>query len=321
MDLSNVTLAQLRCLVAVDRERSFREAAGRCFVTQPALSMQVQKVEAELGVKVFDRSRQPVVPTEIGERVLAQARTVLRETERLADVVAASAGPLSGRYRLGILPTLAPTLLPRFLPGFARRHPLVELVIEELQTEPMLERLRADALDGGLAATPLEAPQIEERPLFREPFFVYLPPGHALARRRRIAQEALPGKEVWILAEGHCFREQVLQLCGAPRSVVSGAGGAVRFASGSFETLVRLVDEGFGLTVLPDLLVRWLPATTRRAQVRPFTPPVPAREVSLLHHRRHLRRAIADALVEAIRAAVPRVSESTTAPLPPRAPR
>jgi LysR family hydrogen peroxide-inducible transcriptional activator len=161
-----MTLAQLRYLVAVSDERSFREAAARCFVTQPALSMQVRKLEDGLGVRVFDRSRQPVVPTELGERILAQARAVLREADRMADIVAESAGPLSGRYRLGILPTLAPTLLPLFVPSFARRHPLVELVIEEVQTDPMLERLRADALDGGIAATgPLAAQQIDERPL------------------------------------------------------------------------------------------------------------------------------------------------------------
>src|SRR4030095_4552225 len=139
MNLSSMTLAQLRYLVAVDRERSFREAAARCFVTQPALSQQIQKLEEELGIRVFDRSRQPVVPTERGERVLAQARTVLREADRMADVIAESAGPVSGRFRLGILPTLAPTLLPLFLPAFARRHSLVELQSPEVQTETMLE--------------------------------------------------------------------------------------------------------------------------------------------------------------------------------------
>ena len=313
-----MTLAQLRYLVAVDNERSFREAAARCFVTQPALSMQIQKLEEELGVRVFDRSRQPVVPTELGERVLAQARAVLREAERMSDVVAESAGPLSGRYRLGILPTLAPTLLPLFVPAFARRHPLVELVIEEVQTDPMLERLRADSLDGGLAATPLGAPQIEERPIYREPLFVYVSPKHPLARKRRVEQSALAGEPVWIMAEGHCFRDQVLQLCGEPRSVVSGTGGAVRFASGSFETLVRMVDQGFGVTVLPELVVRTLPPAKRRSRVRPFAAPVPTREVSFLHHRRHLRRAIADALIDAVRAAVPAQTASGAPPLAPR---
>jgi LysR family hydrogen peroxide-inducible transcriptional activator len=321
MNLSNMTLAQLRYLVALDRERSFREAAARCFVTQPALSQQVQKLEDELGVRVFDRSRQPVVPTELGERILAQARSILREAERMGDVIAESAGPLSGRYRLGILPTLAPTLLPIFLPGFTRRHSLVELEIEEVQTEPMLERLRSDSLDGGIAATPLAAPQIEERPLYRESFVLYASPGHRLAKKRRVDQGALAAEPVWIMAEGHCFRNQVLQLCGPPRPMILGSGGAVTFASGSFETLIRLVDQGFGVTILPELVAAGLPPARQKARVRPFSPPVPIREVAFVHHRQHLRRSIADALIDAIRAALPSTTASSAAPLPPLPPK
>ncbi|MBM4267907.1 MAG: hydrogen peroxide-inducible genes activator [Deltaproteobacteria bacterium] len=305
MNLSRVTLTQLGYLVAVERERSFRDAAKRSFVTQPALSQQIGKLEEELGVRVFDRSRQPVVPTEIGERILAQARAILREVERLGDVVAESAGPLSGRYRLGILPTLAPSLVPLFLPDFMRRHSLVELVVEEVTTEEMIERLRRDDLDGGLAATPLHTTEIAERPLYREPLHAYVSPGHPLARRRRIDQRELAKEPVWILGEGHCFREQVLQLCGPRRPVVAGGSGAVAFESATFETLIGLVDRDFGSTVLPDLVVRALLAAKRRERVRPFAPPVPSREVSLVSRRRHLRRAIADALAAAIEAAVP----------------
>jgi len=300
-----MTLTQLSYLVAVERCRSFREAAARCFVSQPALSQQVKKVEDELGVRIFDRSRQPVLPTEAGVRVLAQARVVLREAERMAEVVAAASGKVAGTYRLGIIPTLAPTLLPLFLPRFARRHPHVELVVEELQTAAILARLADDALDGGLASTPLHAPGIHERPLYREPFHVYLAAGHRLARRAALRQEDLAGESVWLLGEGHCFRDQVLQLCGASRAVVAPRGGTVRFESGNFETLVRLVDASFGSTVLPDLVIRALPAARRRSRVRPFAPPVPSREVSFVHRRDHLRRAIADALVDEIRAAVP----------------
>jgi len=302
---STMTLTQLSYLVAVDRCRSFREAAVRCCVSQPALSQQVKKIEEELGVRVFDRSRQPVVPTEAGERVLAQARVVLREAERMAEVVAAAQGEVAGPYRLGILPTLAPTLLPLFLSGFVRRHPRVELIVEELQTAAILARLADDTLDGGLAATPLHAPAIHERPLYREPFHVYLAAGHPLARRRVVAQEDLAAESVWLLGEGHCFREQVLQLCGAGRALVHPGGGTVRFESGNFDTLVHLVDGGFGVTILPDMVVRGMPAARRRSRVRPFAAPVPAREVGFVHGRDHLRRAIADALVEEIRSAVP----------------
>ncbi len=300
-----MTLTQLAYLLAVDRTRSFREAARECHVTQPALSQQLRKLEDELGERVFDRSRQPVVPTEAGRRILDQARVVLREADRMADVVAEMRGELVGTYRLGIIPTLASTLLPLVLPRFTRAHPRVELVVDELQTAVMLERLRSDALDGGIAATPLHAPGIHERPLYREPFSAYVAARHPLARHRRIAEADLSEQGVWVMAEGHCFRDQVLQLCGPQRAVASRSGGAVRFESGSFETLMRLVDEDFGITVLPELVIRGLPAARRRRHVRPFSPPVPSREVGFVHGRDHLRRAIADALVEMVRATLP----------------
>lgn len=303
--IANMTLSQLAYLVAVDRQRSFREAAASCFVTQPALSQQIHKLEEELGVRVFDRSRQPVVPTEPGEQVLAQARVILREAARMGDVVTGIAGEVAGTYRLGIIPTLAPTLLPRFLPAFVRRHPRVELVVEELQTAVMLARLTDDTLDGGLAATPLHAPGIHERPLYREPFHVYAASGHRFLRARSVAQAALAGESVWIMGEGHCFRDQVLQLCGTGRTVSAEGTGSVRFESGSFDTLVRLVDADFGVTILPELALAGLPPARRKARVRPFAPPVPTREVSFVHSRDHLRRAIADALVEEIRGVLP----------------
>jgi len=303
--LETMTLSQLGYLVAVDRLRSFREAAASCSVTQPALSQQIHKLEQELGVRVFDRSRQPVVPTEAGERVLEQARVILREAARMRDVLAGLSGELAGAYRLGILPTLAPTLLPRFLPGFVRRHARVELVIEELQTATMLARLADDTLDGGLAATPLHAAGIQERPLYREPFHVYAASGHRLTRRKSVHQADLAAENVWIMGEGHCFRAQVLQLCGTGRTVGGPGIGSVRFESGNFDTLVRLVDAGLGLTILPELVIEGLPAARRRARVRPFAPPVPTREVSFVHSRDHLRRAIADALVAEIERTLP----------------
>jgi len=326
LSIGSMTLSQLAYLVAVDRHRSFREAASSCFVTQPALSQQVAKLEEELGVRVFDRSRQPVVPTEAGERLLAQARVILREAQRMADMVAGLAGEVAGAYRLGIIPTLAPTLLPRFLPAFARRHPRVDLVVEELQTAAMLTRLADDTLDGGLAATPLHVPGVHERPLYRERFFVYAASGHRMLRGKTVTQAALAAESVWIMGEGHCFREQVLQLCGTSRTMSEEGAGGVRFESGSFDTLVRLVDAGFGVTVLPELVIDALPAARRKARVRPFAPPVPTREVSFVHSRDHLRRAIADALVDAVRAALPanllapaRVQERVLAPEAPAA--
>jgi len=293
MDLSTVTLTQLRYVVAVDRFRSFRLAAEHCHVSQPALSMQLGKLEELLGLTVFDRSRQPVVPTERGGPVVAQARAILREMERLAEVTR-EGGEVAGRYRLGVIPSLAPTLVPRFLPAFSAQYPRVELVVEEVQTEAMIARLQEDSLDGGVAVTPLGVAGLHERELFKEPLFAYLPPKHALARRARLRQSDLADEQLWLMSEGHCFRAQVLHLCRADRR--AGARGP-RFESGSFETLIRLVDAGQGVTVLPELVVRSLSVTQRRRQVRPFVAPVPVRQVSFIHVREHLHKSIADALV------------------------
>lgn len=298
MDLSNVTLTQLRYVVAVERFRSFRLAAESCHVSQPALSMQLSKLEELLGLTVFDRSRQPVVPTEVGVPVVEQARTILREMERLAEV-GQGEREVVGRYRLGVIPSLSPTLVPLFLPGFSQRYPRVELIVEEVQTEAMLARLHGDSLDGGLAVTPLGVPGLKEQELFREPFFVYLPPRHPLLRRARVKQAELADEPLWLMAEGHCFRTQVLRLCQADRR--ADPMGA-RFESGSFETLVRLVDAGEGLTILPELVVSGLPARKRKAQVRPFSVPVPVRQVSFIYVREHLHRAITDALIATLRA-------------------
>ena len=275
-------------------------------MTQPALSQQIQKLEEELGVRIFDRSRQPVVPTEPGERVLAQARVILREAERMADVVAGISGEVApGAYSFRHHPDDRADPLPRFLPGFIRRHARVELVVEELQTAVMVARLADDTLDGGLAATPLHASGIHERPSTASPSTSTWPRDTASRAPGPSRNRSSLSESVWIMAEGHCFREQVLQLCGSGRTVAGKGTGSVRFESGNFDTLVRLVDADFGVTILPELVIDGMPPARRKARVRPFAPPVPTREVSFVHSRDHLRRAIADALVEEVRRSLP----------------
>jgi LysR family hydrogen peroxide-inducible transcriptional activator len=304
MDLSPLTLTHLRYLVAIDATRSFRAAADECHVSQPTLSTQLQKAEEILGARLFDRSRQPVVPTEIGERVAAQARVILRETKRLGEM--ARPGALEGTFRLGIIPTLASSLVPLLLPRFAKHHPRVELVLEEVQADRLVARLHDDSLDGGLAATPLGAPMVLERPVGREPLWIYLSPHHPLTKRARVRQSELADECVWLMPEGHCFRTQVLHLCKLHgRGQRPADGTSIRFESGSFETLIRLVDAGLGLTVLPELVVRALPPATRRARIRPFEGVTPVREISFVRIREHLRRAVADAIVDALVATLP----------------
>ena len=318
MDLSALTLTQLRYLVAVESQRSFRGAAEQCHVSQPALSMQVQKAEDLLGQVVFDRSQQPVVPTERGKALLRQAQVVLRELDRFRDLLTPD-GQVAGRYRLGVIPTLATTLLPLLLPRFCQHFPDVELVVEETQTDTLVERLLDDSLDGGLAATPLSVAGIFEEPLYDEPLFAYLPPRHALAKKQTLRQSDLVGEHLWLMAEGHCFRTQVMQLCRVDRQATGS--DAVRFESGSFETLVQLVDRGFGITVLPALSVDQLPHKRQRSRVRAFSAPTPVRQVSFVYAREHLRRRIGEAIVDCVQEGLPesvRRSPRKRALLPPK---
>lgn len=302
MDLGQVTLTQMRYATAVEDARSFREAADRCHVTQSGLSMQIGKLEELLGVKLFDRGKKPLLVTPDGAPALAQMRAILRETERLGQVVAEVDEP-AGRFRLGVIPTLSPTVLPLFLGGFTRAHPRVELTVEELKTEEVIARLRADTLDAGLVATPLGIAGLREEALGRERMLAYLPPGDPLLKKQSVSQAALRERDLWIMPEGHCFRSQVLSYCGTPRPHPS----RIQFESGSFETLIRLVDEGLGATVLPELVVRGLPAARQKRQVRPLVAPTPVREIGLVTARTHLRRRVNDALAAAIRAGLDEV--------------
>lgn len=296
MELSQVTLTQMRYAVAVAETGGFRQAAESCFISQSGLSMQIRKLEELLEVQLFDRSRRPVLATHEGEAALEQMRAILRETERLGQLVADQGEP-SGPYRLGVIPSLASSVLPLFLRTFVEEYPDVELTIEELMTHDILARLQADTLDAGIAATPLDVPGLQERALGHEPFFAYLSPGDPLLEQEQVNQSDLEERELWIMPEGHCFRSQVLSLCTSNRG---GRHGSVHFESGSFETLIRLVDGGLGATVLPALVVDRLPPERRAAQVRRLGETTPVREIGLVTARGDLRRRINDALAELV---------------------
>lgn len=297
MDLSQVTLAQMRYAVAIADAESFRVAAERCHVSQSGLSMQLQKLEDLLGAVLFDRGKKPVMLTPEGVAAVAQMRTILRETERLGQILAEESEP-SGRFRLGVIPTLASTVLPLFLKRFVDSYPAVELLIEELKTSEIIARLHADTLDAGLASTPLAEAGLHEVLLAHEPLFAYLPAGDPLLAKKTVAQAALQQRELWVMPEGHCFRTQVLAFCG---SDWQNEPARARFESGSFETLIRLVDAGMGATILPALVVRGLDARKRDAQVRPLAGATPVREIGLVTARTELRRRVVDALVSVLR--------------------
>ncbi|MFB6273161.1 MAG: hydrogen peroxide-inducible genes activator [Salinibacter sp.] len=296
-----MTLAQLQYLVALDTHRHFGDAATACDVTQPTLSGQLQQLEDELGVELIDRSHQPVVPTAAGEPIVKQAREVLAARDRLTTIATEMQHHIAGTLRLGMLPTLSPYLLPLLLPALETAYPDLSLVLREWPTEKILDALHTDTLDAALIATDEAGPDLHDRVLFTEPFVGYVAPTHRLADRETLVPSDLALDDLWLLNEGHCFRDQVLHVCG--RSL-SASQSAAQFESGSLETLVRLVRNSGGMTLLPRLATHHMTDTERTEFVIPFAEPTPTRDVRLVTRRRHKQR-LADALVETLHGTLP----------------
>ena len=303
-----MTLTQLAYILAVNKFRHFGKAAKSCFVTQPTLSMQLQKLEDELGVVIFDRSKSPILATPEGERIINQARVVIREEKRLLDLVQQSKDELAGEFRLAVIPTLSTYILPLFLQEFIQKHPKLDLIIEETKTEEIVGMLAEDQMDAGLLVTPLNDEALIERALFYEPFYLFVAPEHPLAKRKKIREDDLDLKEIWLLNKGNCFRDQVLNIC-SERKEEQEVGGSIRFESGNLETLKNMVLTSSGYTVLPHLAVSQLSAQ-RRKLIREFQPPVPTREVSLVYARSVLKERVIDALEETILEKLPRALEA-----------
>ncbi len=299
-----MTLTQLSYIVAVAQHRNFGMAAEATHVTQPTLSMQVQKLEEELGVVVFDRSHQPIRATAVGELILSQARIVLAEAQKIHDLTTSEQTDVRGSISIGVIPTLSPYVIPRFIRAFTRKYPQAEVSIEELQTQQIVDRMRDNQLDVGLLVTPLHDSSIVEHALFYEPFMLYLSPKHPLTAEKKIKEKDLSTRDIWLLTEGHCFRDQVLNLC-SDRKRGPKAGASLRFESGNLETLKKMVDQGDGYTLLPLLAALEVEDGPRRRQLREFQAPVPTREVSLVHNKLYKKRATVDALVAEIRNSMP----------------
>lgn len=294
-----MTLTQLEYIVAIDTHRHFATAADHCHVTQPTLSMQIQKLEDELGVLLFDRSKQPVVPTETGQLIVNQAREVLHSSRRIPEMAKESRDEVGGDLRIGIIPTVAPYLLPHFIGSFMQRHPSVRVHLQEMLTDQITERLRNGLLDVGIVVTPLRE-TFTELPLFSEPFTVYAAEGHPLLARTLLTPSDLATDGLWLLSEGHCFRDQVLNLCGAnrPREM------ALQYETGSLETLIKLIDRQGGFTLLPELATLDLDPA-RQSRIRRFVGEQPTRDISLVMHRSFLKRSLINALRKEILANLP----------------
>lgn len=286
-----MTITQLHYVLAVAEYKNFTLAADKCFVTQPTLSMQIQKLEGELGILIFDRSKKPIQLTEIGAKIANQAKNIVNEAGRIKDIVEQQKGYIGGEFKVGIIPTIMPTLLPMFLNTFITKYPKVNLIIEENTTEELIVKLKNGHLDCAIAATPLEEENIKEIVLYYEPFVAYIPNTNDL-NKGEVEISDLDLDTILLLQDGHCFRNSILNLC-KNNSLLSQ--NHFQIESGSFETLIKLADEGLGITLLPYLHTLDLNEKNKK-KLRNFKNPKPAREVSLLYPKNELKIHIIEAL-------------------------
>lgn len=298
-----MTLTQLEYVLAVNKHRHFGRAAQACAVTQPTLSMQIHKLEEELGVILFDRSKNPILPTGEGEAVLKQAQNVIQEYRKVFQVIEVGQKNLVGEFRLGVIPTLSPYLVPLFVGEFCHKHPQVDLIIEEHKTEDIISLLEKDELDAALLVTPLRLDNVVERTLFYEPFSLFISSGHSLSSKEKVKAKELNSKGLWLLNEGHCMRNQMSQICSLREGQKSGEN--LSFESGNLETLMNLVENYGGYTLIPWLCWQGL-SKKRKKLTKEFVEPIPTREVSLVHRRIYLKEKMIDALEKEILLSLPK---------------
>lgn len=297
-----MTLVQLEYIVAVDTYRSFVNAAEKCFVTQPTLSMQIQKLEEFLNVKIFDRSKQPIIPTEIGSQIIAQARIVLQENKKIKEIISSQQQDVVGELKIGIIPTIAPYLLPEVIALMLEKYPDLKLLIWEYTTEDIIHHLKTGVIDCGILATPLADANINEIPLYYENFVSYISKNSKLFKKKSIDANDLEDENIWLLNEGHCMRSQVLNIC---RSTKNNRLQSLTYNTGSVETLIRMVDINDGATLLPELALGELSAKQLN-KVRNFKSPEPVREISLVTHKNFIKKRMLNALKEEILAIIPK---------------
>lgn len=287
-----MTITQLKYVLAVAEHQNFTVASEHCFVTQPTLSMQIQKLEDELDVLIFNRRKKPIQLTPVGEKIVAQAKIIVNESNRISDIVDQQKGYIGGEFKLGIIPTVMPTLLPMFLKTFVKKYPKVNLVIEELTTEEIIKKLSDGHIDAALAATPLENEAIKERVLYYEPFVAFIPESHRLFSQKTITSSDLELEDILLLEDGHCFKSSVINIC---NSFKKDTTSHFHLESGSFNTLIKLSKENMGMTLLPYLHTLDLSEDDQK-YLKQFTAPAPAREVSLIFHKSQLKMQLIEAL-------------------------
>jgi LysR family transcriptional regulator, hydrogen peroxide-inducible genes activator len=293
---------QLEYIIAIDTYRHFAKAAEKTFVTQPTLSMMVQKLEEELGIRIFDRSKQPVVPTTEGIEVIVRARQIMADVSRLKEFSRQLKHEISGEMKLAVIPTLAPYLLPLFLKSFAEKYPLLKISIRELVTDEIINSLKNGDTDIGLLATPLKDPRLEEYPVFYEEFFAYTATSEKASKKKYLLPKDIDLSKLWLLEEGHCLRNQVLDLCELKKKDFKS--DRLHYETGSIETLKNLVDHHQGITILPHLATLDL-SKKQKEKIREFAHPKPVREISLVVNKNFHRVTLLEALKTEIERQLP----------------
>lgn len=297
-----MTLTQLSYIVAVDKYRHFATAAQKIYITQPTLSMQIQKLEDELGVLIFDRSKTPVIPTPIGEKIIDQAKVILSGSKHIQDLASVTDTELQGNFKVGIIPTIAPYLVPRFLRPFTEKYPKVNLIFEEALTADVLEGLHDDRLDVGIIATSTNQ-NLYEKELFLEPFLGYVSSSHPYAKKSKLDFKDLDSENLWLLNEGHCFRDQAMKICKQENNKKNNQH--IKFESGNLETLKRLVEQDFGITLMPYLSMEDHDTRCATGVVKEFKDPVPTRKIRMVYSREFLKENLITAMSEEIKESIP----------------
>ena len=297
-----MTLQQLEYILAVERYRHFGRAAEACNVTQPTLSAMIGKLEEELNAKLFDRNRQPICPTPVGEQVLRQAKEVLAQADSIKDIVEEEKHSLNGTFRVGILPTIAPYLLPRFFPQLMKKNPTRDIRVREMKTHEIKEALLQGDIDAGILAQIEGLEEYEQTHLFYEKYEGYVSREDALFAKETLrTSDVASSRDLWLLDEGHCFRDQMVRFCQMKSSQTS----QLAYNLGSMETFMRMVESGKGITFIPELAVMQL-SGEQKELVRPFAIPVPTRQLILITNRNFIRQTLLDVIVKEIQASVPK---------------
>ena len=300
----NMNVQQLEYVVAVDNYRHFAKAAEACYITQPTLSMMIQKLEEELSVKIFDRSSHPVEPTAIGRQIIKQARISLQHFRQIKEIADGEQNIVSGSFKLGVIPTIAPYLVPELLSKQKSINNEIELTLRENTTDNVVEWILNGTLDGGLMAGPLNNSNLIEYPIYYEKFYAYVSPNDELYKEREIDLDSVDIDRIWLLENVHCFRGQIERLCNMKRKV-SVDGGQVKYEAGSIDTLINIVDYNYGITVIPEMSAMGL-SEEKQDNLRTFRNMTAVREVSLIVSKDYVRKKMLNVVIDILRASVPR---------------